>query len=234
MSDSESEIGQINGADFFPDVDEDTVYISLTVRTLSGVETHFPQIPLSMTVYEFKGYVQSQNKTFPIKQQKLIKGSKTLENNDLLGDYDLKDGDTIHLVKKLDDLSEDLDEAGPQVKISRNTSGQTNMLTVVVPENARPGTRLLINPPGRGQMMVLVPPGLRPGARFQVQIPPSGAPAPQTTPATSGGVMQVQCPPDARGGQHILIQVPGRGRMRVQVPRNVRPGENFRFRVPPA
>jgi len=37
---------------------------------------------------------------------------------------------------------------------------------------------------------------------------------------------------NARGGQQILIEVPNRGRMRVEVPRGVRPGQNFRFRVP--
>lgn len=153
--------------------------------------------------------------------------------------YDLKNGDTIHLVKRLGETSREDEEdgvaGGAGVRIAKNTGANANQITVVVPDRAAAGTRLLINPPGRSSMSVTVPAGLRPGDRFTVRLPPSDAAAPTPrAPAAAGGagtVMQVQCPPNARPGQQILIDVGG-SRMRVQVPRGTAPGAMFRFRVP--
>jgi len=211
-------------------------YISLTVRTLSGAEIHFPQLGLEMDVAELKRHIHAENEEFPPHMQKLIKGSKILEDDKTLEDYELKNGDTIHLVKRLGDVADAEDELGPTVNISK-TGANSNLLTVVVPDNARPGTRLLINPPGREQMSVVVPQGVGPGSRFQVRIPPRQSPTTNTsagaaTDSSAGSIMQVQCPAGARPGQQILIEVPGRGRMRVRVPQNVQPGQMFRFRVP--
>mmetsp|Transcript_8618 Transcript_8618/g.17096 ORF Transcript_8618/g.17096 Transcript_8618/m.17096 type:complete len:179 (-) Transcript_8618:1424-1960(-) len=166
-------------------------------------------------------------------------GVTVFEDHKTLGDYNLKNGDTIYVVKKLDAIDDDGegdDGLGPVVRVTDSTD--SNMITVVVPENARAGTRLLINPPGRDQMSVIVPAGLRSGDRFQVRLPPRTSSNNNSNNGrlhiggNEGQIMQVTCPPNARGGQQILIEVPNRGRMRVEVPRGVRPGQNFRFRVP--
>lgn len=227
-------------------VDEGPKYISLTVRTLSGQEIQFPQLSLEMTVRELKMMIHEQNQDFPPRKQKLIRGSKTLLDEEALGEFSLKNGDVVHLVKLLGDTIDEgdsgLNSAGavPDIKISQNNPGQNNnLLTVVVPDNAGPGTRLLINPPGREQMSVVVPNGLRPGDRFQVRLPEVQQQrssmlrrSVSRTPGASGTVMQVMCPPNARRGQQILIEVPNVGRMRVAVPPNVYPGQMFRFRIP--
>jgi len=148
----------------------------------------------------------------------------------------LKNNDTIHLVKQ---LQENTDEGGdgPAVKIATSKPNEANLITVIVPENVSAGTRLMIDPPGRERMQVVVPAGLNPGDRFQVRLPAQNStpqPNPQRQPSPAGGggtIMQVVCPPNATAGQSILIDVPGQGRMRVQVPAGVGPGQQFRFRV---
>lgn len=227
--------------------DQGPKYISLTVRTLSGQEIQFPQVSLEVTVRQLKSMIHEQNREFPEHKQKLIRGSRVLVDDEALGEFELKNGDVVHLVKLLGESntagSSGLETPGstPDIKISHNTPGQpNNLLTVVVPDNAGPGTRLLINPPGREQMSVVVPNGLRAGDRFQVRVPDRPAQnrvsmmrrSVQRNPGGSGTVMQVQCPPNAVPGQQIIIEVPNVGRMRVAVPPMVRPGQMFRFRIP--
>lgn len=115
--------------------------------------------------------------------------------------YNLKNGDTIYVVKKLDAIDDDGegdDGLGPVVRVTDSTD--SNMITVVVPENARAGTRLLINPPGRDQMSVIVPAGLRSGDRFQVRLPPRTSSNNNSNNGrlhiggNEGQIMQVTCP----------------------------------------
>jgi len=44
-------------------------------------------------------------------------------------------------------------------------------------------------------------------------------------------LMKVQCPRNCRPGSEIKIMVPGKGQMKVQVPANTAPGQFFYFRV---
>lgn len=52
----------------------------------------------------------------------------------------------------------------------RSTQQQSRMLRVLCPQNARPGSIVAINVPGRGPIHVRVPQGVMPGRPFNVQI----------------------------------------------------------------
>jgi len=56
----------------------------------------------------------------------------------------------------------------------------------------------------------------------------AAAPMPATT------TMLVTVPPEARGGQMIAVQVPGHGMINIMVPRGLKGGDQFNFRIPTA
>jgi len=123
--------------------------------------------------------------------------------------YGLKNGDKLHLVKKLGEAGVDeAGDAGPSIKVT-GSQEENDIITVIVPQGARAGAALTINPPGRETMRVTVPSGLRPGERFRVRIPPrSGAPGQQQQPSAGPGqIMQVRCPQNARSGQQIEVSL---------------------------
>ncbi|GBG29467.1 Hypothetical Protein FCC1311_056882 [Hondaea fermentalgiana] len=167
-------------------MDLESSFIALTIRSLSGIEMPFPQISLFVGVDELKQIIANENSDFPVSSQRLIK-------------YNLKSGDTVYVVKKLDAIDDDGDGddgLGPIVRVTNSVD--SNQITVVVPNGARGGSRLLINPPGREQMSVLVPAGLRSGDRFQVRLPPLNN-ANRNDRIRIGGnndgqIMQVTCP----------------------------------------
>lgn len=220
--------------------------INLVARTLAGSE-YKVQVGAKATVRELKHKLCEQAKGFSVDEMRLLKGPVTLaDDSKTLAECGIKDGGTVHIVRSLQ-ASDGNDDgvAGAEIK-----SPSANVVTVTVPPGNGPGSRLLINPPNRRQMMVVVPAGVRAGSNFRVQLPPlpttsttpatSGTPTSTTAPSSSsssssasrGQVMQVKCPPGTVPGQQILIMVPGRGRMRVQVPSGVTPGSTFRFQLP--
>ncbi|CAK9072567.1 Uncharacterized protein SCF082_LOCUS35673, partial [Durusdinium trenchii] len=157
------------------EVEEDGQYVSINVRTLSGVIYTMAQVDVQSTVRDLKVMIHKQNDTFEPDSQRLLKGRSELEDEKSIEECGIKNGDTVHLVKRLEqnDFESEFDQ-GPGVKVTGDKPGEEGLITVICPEGASAGGRLLINPPGREQMTVTIPRGVRPGDRFQVRLPPRG------------------------------------------------------------
>jgi len=80
MSDEFGEDEEVQAdAEEFEGVIEEGAYISLSVRSLSGAEIHFPQLSVKMMVRELKELIFEQNDKYPVDSQKLIKVSSLVQ-----------------------------------------------------------------------------------------------------------------------------------------------------------
>ncbi|GAA0147923.1 chaperone [Lithospermum erythrorhizon] len=89
--------------------------VELNVKTLDSQNYHF-SVDRNITVLAFKEKIASQI-GLPVVQQRLIFRGKVLKDNDLLSDYHMDSGHTLHLVERQPSVSQ---------PSSGSTSGGTN------------------------------------------------------------------------------------------------------------
>ncbi|PNH07032.1 Polyubiquitin 11 [Tetrabaena socialis] len=116
----------------------------LTVRTLLGKNIPLKDVPRSSRIHEVKARVQDREGC-PIDQQRLIFEGRQLEDDYTLKDYELTDGDVLHLVLRLRGGMfhttsgragyEDLDDvicAAPKAEAGSGSTG-VNTIRVLMP-----------------------------------------------------------------------------------------------------
>mmetsp|Transcript_14813 Transcript_14813/g.19432 ORF Transcript_14813/g.19432 Transcript_14813/m.19432 type:complete len:371 (+) Transcript_14813:440-1552(+) len=242
------------------DEEEEITTVSFEVKTPAGKKFALKNVHLDATLLEVKQMVAKMDGNLKPHEMKIIKSGKPITDNTLtVREYEIKEGQVLHVVKQLFGAGGAGAGAtgGVGIRRERTEEHERGFLKVTIPEGARPGNRLIIQPPGRPRMHIIVPRGYHPGMVLNVKLPDE--PASNTTrqhverrnePARSQGggstasshgpptpaqnsstLMKVQCPRGTRPGSEIKIMVPGRGRMKVQVPANVQPGQFFYFRV---
>jgi len=180
----------------------------------------------------------------------MLKGEPLKNEKGTMEENGLCTGTTLYLVKRLRTNSAEVLDPPPR-KTSSNTSNRNNrgqqLIRVVCPANARPGSRVRISLSDGRQLMVQVPQGVGPGMPFQVALqPPSQSRTPWRQSASGRRIVQprsnisavpqrrllrVLCPTNARPGSIVAINIPGRGPIHVRVPQGVYPGQPFNVQI---
>lgn len=248
---------QVEKAVFEEEEEEQVKSVSFEVRTPSGKKFMLNDINLETTVTEIKEIIAKQDDNYTVATIKLIKTGKVLSDDlKTVGELGIKNGSVVHMVKKLAGAVKN-DGHTPNYELKTTDAQDRGFLTIRIPPNARPGMKLILNPPGRSErLFVTVPRGYSPGDTLRVRLPeerqeapPFTAPLRQVEHTQTRGtglqssfqessrnqkmsnLMKVRCPANATPGSDIQIEVPGKGRMKVKVPNTVRPGDYFYFRV---
>ena len=203
-------------------------------------------------MYQLKKQIERADDGFPVKAQKfMLKGEPLKNEKGTIEENGLGTGSKLYLVKRLRTNSAEVLDPPPR-KTSSNTSNRNNrgqqLIRVVCPANARPGSRVRISLSDGRQLMVQVPQGVGPGMPFQVALQaPSQSRTPwrqnasgrrivqprsNTTPAQpQRRLLRVLCPTNARPGSIVAINIPGRGPIHVRVPQGVYPGQPFNVQI---
>lgn len=230
------------------EVEEVPEFIAFEVRTPSGKKFMFHDIDPETTIGEVKRLIEKRDDSYSFNSIKFIKTGKVLaDSSQTLEEVGVAEGSVIHMVKKLGGA---VNSNNPGFELKKTDAQDRGFITIRIPANARAGTKLILNPPGRSERLyVTVPAGYRAGDTLRVRLPeerneagqsmgsqrPTRTNAERSTRMQGGGntsdLMKVLCPPNAVPGSDIQIEVPGKGRMKVKVPNTVRPGEYFYFRV---
>ncbi|KAL3105114.1 hypothetical protein niasHT_028786 [Heterodera trifolii] len=74
--------------------------MKIRIKTMTGEELTLTDVLPSNTIEEFKTKVED-NEGIPIRQQRLIFAGKQLEDDRTLKDYNIRDGNIIHLILRL-------------------------------------------------------------------------------------------------------------------------------------
>lgn len=218
--------------------------VNVTLRTPSGWEIIIAA-ESAETVGDLKSKMYVANDAWrPGTQRFVLNGAVLSDDSASLASVGLKDGATIYVVKKLSSLSEATAEveerkakaaaaaakrSSPSPAAVRRTtappaaSSRGTRMRVQCPADARPGSMLTIQVPGRGTMNVTVPPRVLPGAMFEIVVP---HPAP-----TSASSFNFTVPANARPGQTIHVTVPGHGPVAVTIPAAATAGQVLQIRV---
>lgn len=220
--------------------------IEFEVHTLGGNKFDI-SIKKSASVYQLKKQIERADDGFPVKAQKFMYKGEPLKNEKgTIEENGLNTGTKLYLVKRLRTNSAELLDPPPK-KTSTNTR-QTNqgqqLIRVVCPANARPGSRVRISLSDGRQLLVQIPQGVGPGMPFQVALqPPQQSRTPWRNNTSTSRVVQpriapqqrrllrVVCPTNARPGSIVAINIPGRGPIHVRVPQGVYPGQPFNVQI---
>mmetsp|Transcript_10605 Transcript_10605/g.13299 ORF Transcript_10605/g.13299 Transcript_10605/m.13299 type:complete len:376 (-) Transcript_10605:208-1335(-) len=238
------------------DVAAEITQISFEVRTPAGKKFPLKNVHLDSTLLEVKHMVAKMDGSLQPHEMKIIKSGKPItDNQKTIREYDIKEKQVLHVVKVLFGANP-TGASGVGIRREKTEEHERGFLKVTIPQGARPGNRLIIQPPGRPRMHIIVPRGYQPGMILNVKLPEevneprdhieqstqplrngnnrSVASSTSSQPGRGNGgstLMKVQCPRNCRPGSEIKIMVPGKGQMKVQVPANAAPGQFFYFRV---
>ena len=204
-----------------------------------------------------KKQIERADDGFPVKAQKfMFKGEPLKNEKGTIEENGLDSGTKLYLVKRLRTNSAELLDPPPRKTSSNagsnamNRGQQQQLIRVVCPANARPGSRVRISLSDGRQLMVQVPQGVGPGMPFQVALQArretrtpwrnsSASGRRIVQPRTSSNnvgtpqrrLLRVLCPTNARPGSIVAINIPGRGPIHVRVPLGVYPGQPFNVQL---